>query len=42
MTFVKAAVEALRADYSIMPHDTCEALGLGGLARGRVYKITKE
>jgi hypothetical protein len=28
MIFLEAAAEALRADYSIMPHDTCEAVGL--------------
>jgi hypothetical protein len=28
MTFLEAAAEALQADYSIMPRDTCEALGL--------------
>jgi hypothetical protein len=30
----RAAAEALRLDYSIMPHDTCEALGL---TRGASY-----
>ena len=34
MTFLEAAAEALQADYSIMPHYTCEALGL---AEGAVY-----
>ena len=33
MTFLQAAAEALRSDYSIMPN-TCEALGL---ARGASY-----
>jgi hypothetical protein len=28
MTFLEAAAEALQADYSIMPRDTCEALAL--------------
>jgi hypothetical protein len=28
MIFLEAAAEALNADYSIMPHDTCEAVGL--------------
>jgi hypothetical protein len=34
MTFLEAAADALSADYSIMPSDTCEALGL---AQGASY-----
>jgi hypothetical protein len=34
MTFLEAAAEALRADYSIMPRGTCEGLGL---AQGASY-----
>jgi hypothetical protein len=34
MTFLEGAAEALSADYSIMPRDTCEALGL---AQGASY-----
>jgi hypothetical protein len=34
MIFLEGAAEALRADFSIMPRDTCEALGL---AHGASY-----
>jgi hypothetical protein len=34
MTFLEPAAEALQANYSIMPRDTCEALGL---AQGASY-----
>ena len=34
MIFLEAAAAALRADYSIMPRDTCGALGL---AQGASY-----